>query len=248
MIPKSVCAVLAAAALLPWLLGCRSRSVVRVQARITQDDLAAGLDAPNNAHLLLDHAVTVGRFACGLAIAKFDPRGEGFEPDLQLSDISPAEQARWDETFRGIASIRELIFLSRTSSQGGRRDPTALCMVARRLGAPLLLIYSPNRHGPNTAQVLGVLYEARDARPIATLHAAARFVDRQGNETPPERRFGDQRERDAGYQAARAFERHALSCLFDLVDLDSTPATTQPHDWQKPWPERWWVPQVIKRK
>lgn len=248
MIPKSVCAVLASAALLPWLLGCRSPSVVRVQARITQDDLAPGLDAPQDAHLLLDRAATSGRFACGLAIAKFNTRGEGFEPDLQLSDISPGEQARWDETFRGIASIRELIFLSRISSHGGRRDPTALCMVARRLGAPLLLIYSPNRHGPNTAQVLGVLYEVRDARPIATLHAAARFVDQEGNETPPEDKLGDQRQWDARYQAARAFEQHALSCLLDLVELDSTPATTQPHDWQKPWPERWWVPQVIKRK
>lgn len=219
-----------------------------VQPRITQDDLAPGLDAPNNAHLLLSREATLGRFACGLAIARFDTRGDGFEPDLQVSDISPAEQARWNETFRGTASVRELIFLSRISSDDGRRDPTALCMVAERLGAPLLLIYSPNRHGPNTAQVLGVLYEVRDARPIATLHAAARFVDAGGAETPPERRFGDQRESDARYQAARAFEKHTLSCLMDLIALDSRPATTQPHDWQKPWPERWWVPEVIKRK
>ena len=246
--PRFSCVMLAAAGFLPWMLGCHSPETVRVQPRLSLDDLVSGLDPIDNSHLLLSREPTVGRFTCSLAIAKFDSRGESFQPQLELSDIPPAEQAQWVEAFRGISDIREMVFLTHLSSENGRRDPQALCGVARRFGAPLLLIYTPNRHGQNTAQVLGVLYDVAKTRPIATLHAGARFVDDDGRETAPEHLRGDLRDWDACYQAARAFEKHAQDCLNELVMLDSPPATTQPHEWRKPWPERWWVPKVIKKK
>ncbi len=246
--PRLTLVTLAAAVFLPWLLGCHGSQTVRVQPRLSMDDLVPGLGPVDNTHLLLSREPTVGRFTCSLAIARFDSRGETFHPQLELSDIPPAEQAHWVEAFRGVSDIREMVFLSRISSQNGRRDPESLCAVARRFGAPLLLIYTPNRHGPNTAQVLGVLYDVATTRPIATLHAGARFVDDNGRETAPEHIRGDRRDWDARYQAARAFEKHAQACLTELVLLDSPPPTTQPHEWQKPWPERWWVPKVIKTK
>ena len=245
---KTTGAVLAAAAFWPWLLGCDKSVAIDIQPRLSLDDLTPGLSEPENAYHLLDNRATVGRFACGLAIARFESIGTAFAPHLELSDIEPAEQAYWIEAFRGVSSIREMVFFSSISSENGRRDPESLCAVARRHHAPLLLIYTSNRYGPNTAQVLGVLYDVESVTPIATLHSAARFVNESGVETAPEGEDDDLRDSNALYQAARAFENHSRICMTALIALDSPSPTKQPHDWDKPWPERWWVPKVIKAK
>ena len=63
-----------------------------------------------------------------------------------------------------------------------RPGPDTLRAAAAARNATLMLLYAPNRYGPNSAQVLGVLYDVPSGQPLATLHASATLLDEEGEE------------------------------------------------------------------
>ena len=218
--------------------GCGEKKAAVVYERpLNMDDLARGVPPSDNAHTLLTDRRTEGRFACVLAIAKMRPGAD----ELDFVQMSPPEQSYWVEQMRGVTTLRKLTFLRPRSTRPFGHDVPRLCETADRLGAPLLLVYAPNGVGANSAQVLGVLYDAATHQPLASLHASARFLNEEGQEVSPNEEKGDHRDDDARYQAQRAFEGHVLACVRDLMSLDDQPATTQPHRWQQPFVERWWI-------
>jgi len=223
------------------LAGCAEHKPIACEPRLALKDLAADLPAPTNAFKLLAAEHTVGRFACAIAIAKFAPPENADNPPLALVEPRPAEQAFWSEQMRGARAIREVIFLNPRGQKPEPPDTENLCATAERLGAPLLLVYTPNGLGPNSAQVLGVLYDVALRRPLATFHASAEFLNKDGEEVSPNEKRGDHRDRDARYQAQRSFEQHVLACLRELMHADSPPTTTQPHNWHQSLVERWWL-------
>lgn len=164
------------------------------------------------------------------------------QPPFALVTLRPVEQALWSETLRGVSAVRELTFLSPRAAQPDGPALDNLCATAHRFGANMLLVYAPNRLGPNSARVVGVLYDTATGRPLAALHASQHFEDEHGREVSPNRERGDHRDRDAYYQAQRQFEAHTLACLRALLHRDSPPPTTQPHRWHQPLIERWWLP------
>jgi hypothetical protein len=232
-------------AILASLCGCGRPTAIMYEPQLQMDDLAPGLQAPDNAYVLLTDQPTHGRFACGLAVAKFAPaHGDG---PLELVALKPNEQAYWAEKLTGISAIRELAFLTPVNTRSRGQGVEALCATAQRLEASLLLVYAPNRFGINSAQVLGVLYDVQERTPLATLHTSAQILDEDGEEEPLAEKRGDQREIDAAYCAPRAFEAQTVACLLELVGRDMPTATTQPHRWQVPeFDERWWIPSRIK--
>jgi len=224
------------------VLGCRQPAATTYEPRMDLDDLVPGLDSPSNGYLLLTDEKTQGRFACGLAIAKFAPvNGEG---PLQLTPVKANEQAYWTEQLTGVSAVRDLAFLTPISTRPDGQAPAALCALAGRLNASLLLIYAPNRFAPNAAQVFGVLYDVERRSPIATLHTSIEFDEESGIAEPPDDEQGDHRDIDAAYQAPRAFEEQTLACLRELTTRDAFLPTTQPHKWQTR--DRWWIPTKIK--
>ncbi|MEW6198906.1 MAG: hypothetical protein AB1601_09610 [Planctomycetota bacterium] len=226
------------------LTGCQEPppAVVRYEPPLRMDDLEAGLTFQPNGFQLLTDDTTTGRFPCPLAIAKYVPREVDTGGELQFCPLTPLEQAWWTEQVRGVNAIRDVIFLRPLSTRPAGQGLAALCDTAARLGAPWLLVYAPNGLGPNSAQVLGVLYDTSPPRALATLHAETVVVDALALETSPYQETGDQRDRDARYQVQRRFERLLLECLHALIQRDAPPTTTQPHKWDKPLLERWWLP------
>ena len=220
------------------LAGCNERPHMAYDRPARLEQLAAGLPAAENAFRLLTDEPTVGRFACTLAIARFVVQDEG---GLALVAMTPTEQAYWTEQMRGVAKLQDVVFLRPRSTRPEGDSTAVLCDTARRFGAPLLLIYAADALGPNSAQVLGVLYESATQRALATLHASSRMVDEEGQEESPDKKRGDHRGEDARCQAQRQFEAHTLACLRELMHHDSRPATTQPHKWDQPFIERWWI-------
>jgi hypothetical protein len=234
--------LVAIAALMP---GCQHHSELTYQPRLELDQLVPGLQTPDNSYLLLTDEQTRGRFVCGLAIAKFAPAED--DAALELVAVKPNEQAYWTERLAGVSAVRELVFLSPIDTRSGGQAADALCAVADRLDTALLLVYAPNHFGPNSAQVLGVLYDTQQRRPIATLHTSAQILEEDGTEESPAERPGDHRDTDAAYRAPRDFERQALACVLELVSRDAPAPTTQPHRWQAPdFDERWWIPRRIE--
>lgn len=234
--------ILAALAMLP--AGCAQKHAAPVahEPRLTMDHLAPNLPAAADAFVLLANEESTGRFASALAIAKLIPDLEHESPALTLVELKPMEQALWAEQMRGVRLIREVLYITPRIMKPVEPTPENLCAQAERLGASLLLTYAPNGLGPNSAQVLGVLYDTASRRPLATLHAGAEFLDEKGVETSLDKQRGDLRDRDARYQSQRAFERHALACLNVLMHQDQPPTSTQPHKWHQPLAERWWLP------
>ncbi|MFQ5805450.1 MAG: hypothetical protein ACE5I3_03260 [Phycisphaerae bacterium] len=222
------------------LLGCAVQSPGAYERRIQMRELAAGVAPVDDGYHLLVQEKTQGRFACSLAIAKFAPANQAGVVDLV--ELTPAEEAYWANAVCGISEVRDLQFLSPLSVRPDEPCTDTLCAAAAARGAPLLLLYAPNRYGRNPAQVLGVLYDVKSAQPIASLHASASLLDENDEEVAPDGKRGDHRAADAYFQASREFERHVGCCLGELIRNDSPPPTTQPHRWSTPPEERWWLP------
>jgi hypothetical protein len=223
------------------LAGCHEKKQIAYWPAVRMDDLAAGAPVPNGDFVLLVDQQTEGRFGCMLAIAKLVPGTDQTAGVLALASLHPNEEAYWAEQMRGVAAIQKLVFLRPRSIRPEEQSTATLCDTAVRLGAPLLLVYAPGESGPNSAEVLGVLYDAGSQQIIATLRAASQRLNAKGEEVAPDRKRGDQRDHDAHYQAQREFESHTLACLRELMHRDSKPTTTQPNRWEQPFFERWWL-------
>lgn len=222
--------------------GCAKQTPTIVyEPPITMADLLPGQSAPDNTFKLLAEVHTTDRFACGLAVAKFVSEEDEDGPQLTLKSLTSAEQAFWAEQMRGVSAIRDVTFLRPRNVHLDGPAIENLCAAAQRLDSPLLLVYAPNGLGPNSAQVFGVFYDTRSRQPLAALHTSSLFLDEEGLETSPNERKSDERDVDARYQAQRAFERQVLACLRDLIQRDESSPTTQPHKWEKPFIERWWI-------
>lgn len=222
--------------------GCAARKEApRVYERqIKLSELAADVPTPKNAFQLRDFERTTGRFACSLAIAKFT--WDESSDSIKFRRTSKMEEAAWVEATRGLSELTDLQFLDPIDTVPNPPTLEFLCGAARDLNTALLLVYIPNRFGPNSAQVLGVLYDSFTGRPLASLHTNAEYLDESGVESPPDELKGDHRQSDAYYQACRAYERLLVRCLGALIDQDAPSTETQPHRWTTPPDQRWWIP------
>lgn len=237
--------VAAGLATLVALSGCARKPpvVVLYEPPVEMSDIETGLPTPDNSFALLAVEETVGRFACALAVAKVYPVEDGEDYELVLSVLRPEEQSYWCQQMRGLVEIREVIFPTPTATKLPGSGIDGIMQAAEDMGASLLLFYAPHGLGPNSARVIGALYELPSRRPLATFHSSALFLDEDGAETSPNPLEGDHRDVDARYQAQRDFESHVLTCIRALIERDTPPASTQPHNWDTPTLERWWVPQ-----
>ncbi|MFH1746364.1 MAG: hypothetical protein ABIG44_04895 [Planctomycetota bacterium] len=218
------------ALILTTLIGCHRPPVTVYEDRLDMDQLATGMSAQDNQYCLLVGQQTTGRFPCTLAIAQYAPTA-GVAEALSVMDMKPADEATWSETFRGSIAVRDLRFISPRSLKATGEDRAGAIRAARLAGARLLLVHAVNRYGPNSAQVLGVLYETDTGQPLATLHTSANYVNEEGVEVAVDDESGDQRARDARYQAVKAFEHQAFACLADQVQRDTAPGTIEEHRW-----------------
>jgi hypothetical protein len=227
------------------LSGCAAREPVRYyRPALNMSALGTDLEKPDQPFALLIDQHTEGRFACPLAIAKFASQEQTSDGAVTFVALHPNEESYWTEQMRGVLAVQELIFLRPRTIRPEPQSVPALCESAQRLKAPLLLVYAPTDTGPNSAEVIGILYATDTQRALATLRSAARFLDDEDEEASVGRTHGDQRPYDSRYQAQRDFERYTLACLRELIHRDSRSTTTQPHDiWDKPFIERWWIHQ-----
>jgi len=238
---RQIATIGAALAIVTTFSGCAARRSHVYEPRLDLSLLAPDLTAPDNAFTLLAEVHTEGRFACPLAVAKFGWAGEDTTPALVPQTLSPEEEAHWTEQVRGVNALRDVIFLRPLTVRPEEPTVPNLCAAARRLGAPLLLVYAPNLFGPNSAQVFGVLYDTASCHALAVLHVSRVFRDEEGGEVSPAEKRGDHRDVDARYQAQRAFEAQTVACLRELIHRDAPAPSTQPHHWQQPLTERWWI-------
>ena len=225
----------------PWT-GCATRKEApRVYERkVEMRELTGDVSPASDAFKLQAAEPTIGRFACSLSIAKFTL--DETTGAIRFRHTTDMEEAAWGEATRGLSELINMQFLTPIDTVPNPPSLDYLCAAARDLNTSMLLIYVPNRYGPNSAQVLGVLYDAISEHPVATLHTSANFLDEEGLETAPDELDGDHRDADAYYQASRAYERQLVQCLGALIRQDTPAPASQPHRWDTPPNQRWWIP------
>lgn len=217
--------------------GCaKQQPVVQYAPEVTLADFATPADVPEQGYALVDTEQTVGRFACRLAVARFAPQMGAEGVRTTLADITPAEQGRWAETFRGIKHLSDLAFLNPVVVLNDPVDVPALCAAAREQRARLLLVYVAAQSGPNSAYMLGALYDTHDCTLLATLHAQDARLSEKGEELTPaeladEQDLDDPREVDAYYHARDAFGQSARAVMVALIRLDEPTPEPVPHRW-----------------
>jgi hypothetical protein len=242
---------------------CRSNPPAR-EEQLVVADLAAGIDDPDNDCVVLVTGSCGVRFPATLAIAELSaiaakggpetdaakPASDSVSPahpyanappdcGFQLRAVSPADQGRWVEAFRGVVSIRDLRFLSPVDLKCRGECLPALVSAAQRAGAGLLLTYAPNRCGPNSARSPGIIYGVQARQPVAKLQAQMQFLNDEGVECAVDDQPGDYREEDAVFQTAREFERRCVACICELARQTPTDTTLQPHRWIPLYPYCW---------
>ena len=223
-------------------LGCAPRMEIVYGPRIEMSDLAAQVQPPDNGYVILNRQQTQGRFACSLAIAMFAPC-VGPSPDrLELVAMHAADEAWWIEILRGVTEVQDTQFLTPESVRPETPSVDVLCKRAARRDAPLLLVFAPNRFGPNAAQVFGVIYDTASRTPLASLHAARTLHDDDGDEHAVDNEIGEHRGEDAVFRTRRQFEQHVLTALGELIAADRPEVAPESHQWRQPLEERWWLP------
>ena len=241
---SGLCRAILAALVGLGLAGCATPPAPSYAPRVNVTLLAADAQCPAAGFQLLHETPTQGRFACTVAIAKLVAQPGEVDVQLRVAELTPAEQAYWVGVFRGLADDRDLIFLSPLTVRPDAERTAALCRSAREQAAPLVLVYVPGQVGPNSAQILGAIYDTQSATPLAVLHEEQTLLNAKGVEVTPDSlahaAHGARRDHDAYYQASRRFERAAADSVRALVRLDNVPTTTQPSHWTAP--RRWLSP------
>jgi len=158
---------------------------------------------------------------------------------LQVAVMSPADQGRWVEAFRGLSFIRDLRFLSPIDLKAQGGGLPGIFAAARRAQGGLLLTYSANRCGPNSERIVGTIYAVDSGRPLVQLQSYMQFLNEEGLECAVDEERGDHRDQDAIYQTAREFEGRCVNAVRELARRSPPVDTTVPHRWIPLYPYCW---------
>lgn len=218
--------------------GCADEpEIVLYSPPVQLTDFSDPLPLPEEGFLLLQDSDTTGRFSCAMALVKIEALAEEIDFEIQVAPFSMNEQAYWTETYRGINGITDLVFIGPTTVKAAPRPLSVLCDAASGHGAQLLLAYAPAQIGPNSAHLVGVMYDTERCAALATFRETLTLRNGEGDEITAEElsleRELPRREVDAYYIASRRFEDATLMLMRELLLMDS-PGERQDQRWGPP--------------
>lgn len=237
--------ILTGASALWWgLLGCgkTEEPVVVYEPEIGLADIArTTLDVNANSYRLLNADQTMGRFPGAIAVARLKLSDEKHRTDgdaVMLKPLNRSEAAYWNHLYDNLPSVRAWFELRDFDIPRGKMTAQHLVKAAGGLHATLCLLYGQNVIDGDT-KLVGVLYDTRTTKPIATLQAESTGVNDWLNTRPEGRHEDDYRHQDNTYLASRKFERFAYDCVVELIGTDNPERIEKPRGWiiKEPNPE-----------
>lgn len=225
------------------ILGCQKKAepVVVSEPEIGLADIArTTLDVKTNAYFLLSADQTMGRFPGAIAVArlKLSDAVHDSENAVALKPLLPSEAAYWNHLFDNLPSIRVWFELRDFDIPHDALTTPQLVKAAGRLHASLCLLYGVNVMDED-AKLVGVLYDTRTAKPLATFHAQSAGVNDWLILRPEDRHKDDYRHQDNTYLASRKFESFVYNCVVNLINRDQPERIDKPEGWKiiEPGPE-----------
>lgn len=193
---------------------------------VQMEQMAPGVEPPDNAYVRMDESRTEGRFSCGMSVVRVHdaPQPDSDAWQLMIAEIQQKDTAHWTKATRNLPAISFVTFFDWSSVPTRAVTIRELLSAAQGVNTRLLLVYAQNELGPNEAEVLGALYDTETGQLLGAGRTMAKFIEADGTQEWPSEMKGDQRWRDARYVSARRFESMVHDAIYAL-SLSDSPAT-----------------------
>lgn len=138
------------------------------------------------------------------------------------------EFLQWNSALDDQLAVSEVFPIDHFALGGGDARPAQIVASLRALHARLGLIYAVNELSPDSAEILGTIYDVEAARPIAHIHASATSLP-----IPEDTKEDDIDlwETDARARVRARFEILVYQCLYQLIKQDQPAKADAPEGW-----------------
>lgn len=202
------------------------------QPRVARDHLCTTpLAFPEDGFTLVSDLPSNGRFPSALAVSRVAVRGDvsgGHQPGAYIPSKPRNEYLQWNAAFDDQMALSEVFPIAQRDLGGGPAAPDQIVAACHALHARLALVYGINELSPTEAEMIGVLYETENAKPVATFHAFAKSVP-PGPDQKPEQL--DLWTHDARALVRQRFEQHVYDCVRTLIRQDTPTTEEVPAGW-----------------
>ena len=194
-----------------------------------------------NGYRMLAPAGSTGRFPTVVAVSRVSMAVETVDRHRRqarrsyLSAKPKNEFLGWNNAFDDQMAISEVFPVAQRDLGGWPAEPLQIIASFKALGAGLGLIYAQNELTPDRTEMIGILYEAETATPIAAIHAWAVSI------TPPEdecKKPLDLWRYDSTALVRQKFEGLVYACMRELILNDQPQRVDAPTGWTPAGPIR----------
>lgn len=144
-------------------------------------------------------------------------------------DLRTVDARYWTGLMTNVPEVQEVAILDRDALQQSDADLSRIAAAARRVKANLCFVYGLTADVPNAYRMTGLLLDATNASPVATIAAEAGPADY--TERAPDRHSTDERHCDAAQLCARKLEQQVRACLLELIARNH-PAAPKASPWK----------------
>ena len=181
----------------------------------------------------LDTQPTKGRFPTGLSVVRVDAATRGDEPEhfLRISQVEEYLNAYLFQAMQDLAMLREVIMLTTYGLDPRGADWRSVLESSVRNDCGLCLMYAEIYETSADAELVGVLWDARNEMALATYRAPVMVpLDTRLRYEKKKKYVGLKPE--AEKLAMTELQRLVRETIWDVAARDSASATTQPDPWQ----------------
>ena len=242
------------AVLAVWVVtvGCATEQVTRwtPSPRVQWGDISPGdIGTVDQGYRLLLSERTEGLFPASLGVTRF-----AFVPSDCIEPFGPKlvadpqnEFLQWNYAFDDQMAVSEVFPIAQQNLGGANASADQILRSVHALNGGLGLIYAVNELSETETEMLGVLYDATAAAPLASVHARAITIRREeGDEAEDE---GGMWETDSRALVRQKFQRQMHACVRDLILQDQPAPVESPDGWTPVGPIMpvEWPPALLKR-
>ena len=232
--------------------GCSSSSRNKEEAWVPKPIVSWSDVAPNEVHALnnvyriIISQPTKGLFPAGLAVTRVGlvelEEENGTPHVVAMVHKDPRNEfLQWNTSFDDQMAISEVFPIEQFNMGGGVAEPVQVVAAFNALDAGLGLIYAMNELSADQSEIIGVLYDVPNARPIAYIHATADSVippEPGGSSGAKSDEEADPWRTDSKALVRKKFEEILYACVFELIQFDEPEVVDVPEGWKPVTPAR----------
>jgi hypothetical protein len=182
---------------------------------------------PQNGYRVVLAEPTTGLFPANMAVTRVAIAEEGTRAGKPMLFADPRNEfLQWNRAFDDQMAVSEVFPIDQRDLGGGPAEPVQILAACRALHARLGLIYAVNETSPFESEMIGALYDTRQGRLLAVIHAEAHSV----TPTNPDLPLGPW-ETDSRALVRKNFEEYTYSAVYELIQQDRAVRSDPPEGW-----------------